>query len=306
MKLIFFGTSEFAVPALEMLFKNGYEISAVVTTPDEPAGRKQLLAPSPVKITAQKLNLNILQPQSLKIENLNLTENLDLGITASYGKIIPKEIINSFKFGILNIHPSLLPKYRGPSPIQTTLLNGDKETGVTLFLIDEKVDHGPIIADQKLKIMDQEKYEELHDRLSIIGAELMIKTLPDYISGKIQPTEQDHNSAIFTEIFKKEDGKINWSDSAENIFNKYRAFHIWPEIWTTWNNEMLKIKEIKLPQSFSDNMDPGQIYFDNGKYFVGCGSGRLELLKLQLEGSKEMPVENFVTGHRDFIGSILG
>lgn len=152
-KIIFFGTSDFAVPALETLIKEGYEIVAVITNPDEPAGRKKVLTPPPVKIAAQNLGLNILQFPSLKIENLKLKiPDADVGVVAAYGKIIPAEIINLPRLGILNIHPSLLPKYRGPTPIQTTILNGEKETGVTIIKIDEEVDHGPILTNYKIQI----------------------------------------------------------------------------------------------------------------------------------------------------------
>ncbi len=309
-KIVFFGTSEFAVPSLEALIKEGYEIMAVITTPDEPTGRKQILTPPSVKIVAQKLGLKILQPKSLKIENLKFKiPDADVGVIASYGKIIPLEILNQPKYGFINIHPSLLPKYRGPSPIQYTLLNGDEETGVTIMKVDAQVDHGLILAkSQKLNIQN-EKFQELHNELAKIGAELLIKTLPDYLAGKIEPMEQDHNQATFTKIIKKEDGKIDWHKSAQEIYNQFRAFDVWPGIWTMWNDKILKITDCKISaeQSYHnhDREYIAQVYNEDGIIFVPCSNGHIQILRLQLEGGKEMPITDFLSGHKDFVGSKL-
>ncbi|MGD0977197.1 MAG: methionyl-tRNA formyltransferase [Minisyncoccia bacterium] len=287
-KIIFFGTSEFAVPALEAFFNAGYEIGAVITTPDEPVGRKQILTPSPVKFCAEKLGLKILQPQKLDSEFLKILQTTNhklpttLGIVASYGKIIPKEIIDSFPLGILNIHPSLLPKYRGPSPIQTQILNGETEIGVTIIKIDELVDHGPIVAEQESRIMNHELFEDAQNKLSRIGTNLLVKILPDYISGKIKPIEQNHDLASFTKKTSKEDGKIDWNKPAEQIYDQFRAFHKWPGVWTIWKNKILKITDLRVQ------------------------NGKIEILRLQLEGGKEMSLKEFVAGHKDFIVGKLG
>ncbi len=309
-KIIFFGTSEFAVPALETLVKEGlpaqagYEIVAVVTNPDEPVGRKKVLTPPPVKIAAQNLGLNILQFPSLKIENLKLKiPDADVGVVAAYGKIIPAEIINLPRYGILNIHPSLLPKYRGPTPIQTTILNGEKETGVTIIKIDEEVDHGPILESRKWKIESRTKFEELSDALAKLGAELLIKILPDYLAGKITPQPQDHSLATFTKKFMRDDARINWNKTAEEIDCKIRALNPEPGVWTTWNGKVLKILEVGIMDK--ESRQNGQVFQERKEIRVGTGKGLVILKTIQLEGKKATSAEDFARGNGDFIGAVL-
>ncbi len=285
MKYIFFGTPEFAAIVLEKLITAGYIPEAVVCNPDEPVGRKQILTPPPVKILAEKFNISILQPEKLR-NNLEFSNQLkklklDLAIVAAYGKIISKEILDIPVYGFINIHGSILPVYRGASPIQNAILNGDAETGITLIKLDEEMDHGPILANSKLSITDDDTYESLSRKLAISGAELLIKTIPDYISGKIKPVEQNHDGATYTGIIKKEDGKIDWSKGAEEIERMTRAFYPWPTAWTTWNKKVFKILEAEV-----------------------C-NGKLEIKKLQLEGGKVLSIKEFLNGHKDFIGSVL-
>lgn len=312
-KIIFFGTSEFAVPVLEALVKAGYDVAVLITTTDEPVGRKQILTPPPVKIAAQKLDLNFLQPDKLRgdslLANKLVSLQADIGIVASYGKIIPPDIIKLPKHGMLNIHPSLLPKYRGPSPIQYALLNGDEETGVTIMKIDEGVDHGPIVA-QSEKLKTQNKlYEELHDELAQLGAELLIKTLPDYLAGKIEPVEQDHSQATFTKIIRKEDGQIDWHKTAKEIYNQFRAFHLWPGIWTKYDGKILKITDCKVSESQPyhnhDEVYIGKVYEENNEIYIPCQVGHLNPLRVQLEGGKDMIIKQFLSGHKNFVGSKL-
>ncbi len=342
-KVLFLGASDFAVPALEALIRADYQIVAVITTPDEPAGRKQVLTPPPIKAAAIRLGIGVLQPLKLKdptfIKLLTTNYSLQtiLGIVASYGKIIPPEIINLFPKGILNIHPSLLPEYRGSSPIQSALLNGDEETGVTIIKIDEEVDHGPIVAKSEKRKAKNRRYRELHDGLARLGAELLIKILPDYLAGKIKPAEQDHSRATFTKKIAKEDGRIDWRKDAKQIYNQFRAFHVWPGIWTIWRpaadvapafgsksqkafgtgaqrtgnlgTGALKITDCKISESQPyhghEKIYIGVVYEEDGTIYVPCAKGHLELLRVQLEGAKEMPIRDFVRGHGDFIGSLL-
>lgn len=313
-KIIFFGTSDFAVPALEALVKEGYEIAAVITTPDEPVGRKQTITPPPVKITAQKLDLKILQPEKLK-NNKELVSCLlplepDIGIIASYGRIIPFEILDLPKRGFLNIHPSLLPKYRGPSPIQNVLLSDDRETGVSIMKVDEQVDHGPVLAYSLELIADSEKYEDLYGKLAKIGADLLVKILPDYLSGKIRPVAQDHSQATFTKFIKKADGRIDWHKTAGEIYNQFRAFHLWPGIWTSWQGKTLKITDCKISdrQAYHghDEIYISKVYQEDDEVYVPSGIGHIDILRVQLEGGKEMFITDFLAGHKDFIGSKLG
>ncbi len=305
-KTIFFGTSKFAVPALEALFKAGYTISAVITTPDKASGRGNIPTPSAIKLVAQKLNLLVIQPEKLR-NNPEIIRELkqltpDVAVVAAYGKIIPPEIFNLPAYQTLNLHPSILPLYRGPSPIQYALLNGDKETGITIQKIDQETDHGDIIASEKVMI-GGENFEELHDELANLGSNLLIKILPGYIKGEITPKVQDHSKATFTKIIKKEDGKINWNDNSKKIFNTFRAFHQWPGIWTSWNNKILKIADCSNAES--NDTKPGTIYEQGDHIYIGCGKGSLEIKRLQLESKKEMAIKDFVLGHPNFIGSLL-
>ena len=297
-KIIFFGTSDFAVPALEVLVKAGYDVVTVITVPDKPVGRKQILTPPPIKVAAQQLGLDVWQPKNLKIENLNLIENwklkignCDLGIVAAYGKLIPPEIFNLPKHGTLNIHPSLLPKYRGPSPIQTAILNGDTETGVTIMQVDEEMDHGDIVAAISYQLSAISSYKEAYDKLSELGAELLIKILPDYLDDKIKPQPQDHSKATFTNKFTTEDGEIKPDDTAETAYNKIRALNPEPGTFMWFSakggsasgGKKLRLKI--LAAELEDN--------------------RLEFKKVQLEGGRPMSIKEFIAGHPNFKGNLL-
>lgn len=238
-RIIFWGTPEFAIPPFKALLKGGYSVIAVVTNPDEPVGRKQILTHPPVKVVAQKYNLSILQPKILKANDFFLKEFRGLAphicIVAAYGKIIPKEILEIPPLGFLNIHPSLLPRWRGPSPIQYTILNGDTEAGVTIIKMDELMDHGPIVAMSKVKFQVSDvSYKKLHDELAKLGGELLIDTLPKWIRGEITPVPQDDSKATYSKILKKDDGRINWRKPAEEIERMIRAFSPWPGTWTLW------------------------------------------------------------------------
>src|SRR3989344_3894723 len=227
--LVFFGTSEFAVLALDVLIKNGTSPVAAVTSPDRPAGRGKKLTVSPVKEFLNE-RLVLLQPEKLDSQLILKLKELsaDMGVIASYGKILPKELIEIFPKGILNIHPSLLPKYRGASPIQAVILNGDAETGVSIILLDEKMDHGPVLAQSSnlgLGNLSCATYLSLHDSLAKLGAELLIETIPKWLNGEIIPHPQDDSQATFTKLIKKEDGKIDWTKRAEKIERTVRAFY---------------------------------------------------------------------------------
>lgn len=246
-KIIFIGTSQFAVPALKSLIENKYNIIYVITSPDKPIGRKQEIIHLPIKKTALEHNLKILQPEKIsdiasKISDLKP----DLIITAAYGQIIPEDILKTPQFGCLNLHPSLLPKYRGPSPIQTAILNDDKTTGLTIMLMDEKMDHGPIISQIKIKINDQFNYQSLEKKLSQEAAILLIKTLPQYVQNQIKPKSQEEEKASYTKILTREDGKINWQQTNHEIERKIRAFYPWPGAWTEFNGKRIKILKAKI------------------------------------------------------------
>ncbi len=305
-KIIFFGTPNFAQPSLEKLINSGYLVIAVVTQPDKKIGRKQKEIYSPVKELALKLNIPVFQPEKIsdpnciqKIEDLNP----DLIVVAAYGQILPKEILEIPKYGCINIHASLLPKYRGASPIQAAILNGDKETGVTIILMDEKMDRGEIVQSAKCKVQKDVTFSELHDELARMGAELLIETLPKWFSGQIKPKTQDESNATYTKILKKEDGQINWNKSAEVIERQIRAFMPWPGSFCFWNNKRLKIVKAKVLNI--NKTEPGKVYKIDSKLAVQTGENMLELERIQLEGKREMDIEEFLRGYPEFVKTKL-
>ncbi|MGC9048813.1 MAG: methionyl-tRNA formyltransferase [Patescibacteria group bacterium] len=323
LNIIFFGTPEFAAIILDSLIKNNSKPVTVITAPDKPVGRhayqqagKQILTPPPVKVLSQKHNIPILQPENLK-ENLNLKSEIlnlkpDLFIVAAYGLILPQELLAIPKYGSLNIHPSLLPKYRGPSPIQATILNGDTETGVTIILMDEKMDHGPILAKCKKQITNKITTEELTKELADLGAKLLIETLPKWINGEIKPIPQDHSKATFTKIIKKEDGQINWSNSAQEIERMVRAYWPWPSAYTRIQttkpkiqNKILKIIKADVLK-IEHQKQPGMVFLtENKKLLVACRENALILEEVQLEGKRQMTVQEFLNGYPEIVGSYL-
>lgn len=248
LKIVFFGTPKFSVKILETMDKSGFTPSLVITAPDKPKGRKMTISPSPVKIWAQEKNI----PVSHDYKN---PEEADLFVVASFGKILPKEILEIPKHGILNVHPSLLPKLRGPSPIQTAILEGEKKTGVTIMLLNEKMDEGPVLATQELEFLTLPagrqvsnsrphcqrsvagavEFRKLENELAKLGGKLLVKTIPEWIAGKIKPISQDHDKATYTKIITKKDGEIDWNESPETIERKIRALNPWPSTYTFFN-----------------------------------------------------------------------
>ena len=335
MRYIFFGTSEFAAIIISRLIATGMAPLAVVTQPDRPAGRGKKLQESPMKLVVKKHNIPLLQPEKIKDYRLQITElKPDFCIIAAYGEIIPKEILKIPKYGFLNVHPSFLPKYRGPSPIQSSILNGDTETGLTIILLDEQVDHGPIIANDELGIMNYVTAPQLEQKLAMIGAELLVKTIPAWVAGKITPVPQDHVKATFTKMITKEDGHIEWKKSAEEIERHVRAMAPWPGSWTIWEHEKKEIRihlrkvlvhqgssrlgsnSMTLPYPLlrrfgrsglrGESFVAGKVLaITKNAMIVACAKDALAIHTLQPEGKKEMTAHAFVNGHRSIIGSVL-
>lgn len=277
-KFAFFGTGNFAVKILDVLLQNNYKSKLIITTSDKPKGRKMELTPSPVKIWAQKNNIPYSCDYSLIANGYNLF------IVADYGKILPKEIINMPKHKTLNVHPSLLPKFRGPSPIQSFILSDEKETGATIILMDEEVDHGPILAQQELEFSifplrcseceaSNFQFSKLQEKLAKLGGELLVKTIPDWINGKIKPEEQNHNEATFTKKIVKNDGLINPEDSSELIMKKILAFTPWPGAYFFAEKDNKKMRVIITDAEIKEN--------------------KLIIKKIKPEGKKEMPLNDF-------------
>ena len=313
-KIVFMGTPEFSAIILKELCQSKYKPILVVTAPDKPVGRKQILTSPPVKVIAQKYEIPAAQPEkiaSLKSEILNLKP--DLIVVAAYGQILPKEILEIPKFGCLNVHPSLLPRWRGPSPIQYTILNGDEKTGITIILMDEKMDHGPILTNSKLQITNPKiTYLELHNKLAEIGDKLLLETIPRWIKGEIKPEPQDESKTTYTKILTREDGEIDWKKSAEDLERQIRAFDPWPGSFTFWEIMKGKLLRIKIFKARVFTSPTGKTFsigkvlvVPQNKAGVQCGKDFLLIEELQLEGQKPMESEKFLRGHPDFTHATL-
>jgi methionyl-tRNA formyltransferase len=298
MKFIFAGTSEFGIPTLEKLMVN-HELLFVITQPDKPAGRKKTLSPSPIKVWAEKNNIRFYQPAQISELSEQLKQaQADILLVAAYGQIIPQDILDIPKHGSVNIHGSILPKYRGASPIQSAILNGDKKTGITLIKIDEKMDHGPIITVTETDIVPTESFNQLYTRLAALAAETCVDVLPKFISGEIGSKEQDHSKATFSKKLTKEDGRIDWTNSAQKIYNQIRALNPEPGTWTTLDGKIYKILEAQM--LYHDSIElPGKIYKDASGLAVKAVDSSLEILKLQPEGGKSMTGKDFLNGLKD-------
>jgi methionyl-tRNA formyltransferase len=287
LKIIFMGTPDFAIPILEAITHCSlFTVCCVITTPDKPVGRQQKITPPPVKKLALKYKIPVLQPEKISQARDQITDyQPDLIVVAAYGQILPKEILNIPKYGCINVHASLLPKYRGSSPIQFAILNDEKTTGVTIMIMDEKMDHGPILAQEKIAIQPNETAQTLHDKLARLGADLLIKTIPQYIQGEIKPQPQDESKATYTKILTRQDGQIDWQKSAQEIERQIRALTPWPGTWTIFNGKRLKILKAKVVNK-KDEMA------------IQTGKGYLLLEMVQPEGKKPMKWEEFLRGIR--------
>jgi len=315
LRIIFFGTAEFAVPPLKALASRPdlFTVVAVVTQPDKPAGRHGELRASPVASAVRELNLPLLQPPTLKdtaAQKSVADLEPDLFVVAAYGKILPKSLLTLPKFGPLNLHGSLLPAYRGASPIQAAILAGETMTGVTLMVMDEQVDHGPVVADIRVTLAADDTHLSLEKKLGEAGATLLLDKIQDFVAGKIRAEEQDHSRATFTRIIDKNDGLVRWSEeTAEEIYRKLRAYDPWPGVFAIWRrgDAVARIKILKVAAVASViNEKPGTVTVSESDFPQVCTkSGRLELVELQMEGKKPMTGKVFLNGYRDFPGAVL-
>lgn len=308
MKVIFMGTPDFAVPCLENLIHSKHEVVAVFSQPDKPVGRKQVLTPPAVKVCAINNNIPVFQPNSLKNSDaLDIIKgfNPDVIIVVAYGKILPDDILTAAKYGCINVHASLLPKYRGAAPIQWAVLNGDKETGVTIMQMDNGLDTGDMLLTVKTEIGENETSAELFDRLSDIGAEALVEVLDDIDNYRESAVPQSKNDFGYASKITKELSSIDWSKSAQNIHNQVRGLQTWPCASTKLNGKNLKIHKTVL--SAKTGNISGEIVDNNGVITVCCGDGCcLDILELQLDGKKRMDVKSFLAGNTVGIGTILG
>ncbi|MBI4134111.1 MAG: methionyl-tRNA formyltransferase [Candidatus Terrybacteria bacterium] len=311
-RVIFFGTPEFALPTLEALWSLQPKIFlvGVVTGPDKPVGRAQKLAPSPVKLWADQHGLPALQPVRLAdraFQAALAALAANLGVIASFGKIIPKGVLDLFPLGVLNVHPSLLPRWRGPSPIQAAIAAGDKETGVTIMLTDEKMDHGSILAQERLALTDEETAASVRPLLAKRGASLLKTTLVPWISGEIRATPQDESAATFSRMLTRASGHIEWSSGVDEIARLVRAYDSWPGTFVFLPDGFrLKILSARAAVGSPPTASVGAITEDSqGFPLIRAGDGALLLQRVQPEGKAPMEGNAFLRGHRDLIGQQL-
>lgn len=307
-KIIFIGTSEFGLPAFNALSQDpGWEIVLVITQPDKPVGRKQAMASSPIKIAAEKNNLTVLQPEYIiDIRGKIALLKPDLIAVAAYAQLLPEEILNIPKYGCLNLHASLLPKYRGAAIIPAAILNGDRETGLTVIKMNKGLDSGPILAQTTFKINNHDTAGMVYNKLSVLGANFFIETMKKYLAGKITPKPQDPDQASYVKILTKSDGLINWAKPAEYLKKFVRAMNPWPMAWTWWKGKQIKIISAQNQPIEINSYKPGKTFKYNNGLAVQCGKNALIIKKLQLEGKTELASEEFLRGQKDFMGSVLG
>lgn len=304
----YFGTPEQSAEVLKtILASTDFRVSAIFCQPDKPVGRKHVLETLAVKQLALTQNIQVFQPETLKSFLLpGDLERPDFIVVYQYGLIIPKNILNLPKFGAVNIHPSFLPKYRGATPMQSAILASDTEIGITIMLMDEKMDHGPILKQVAMPIRSDELYESVSARATKMAENLLLKTLIDFADNKIQPQNQNDADATFCQNLVKEDGKINWELPARTIFNQYRAFHSWPGVFTFWQNKRLKLIEINLVDTENaGQLQPAEIRRSAQGFLVGTKLGNILITKLQLEGKSAVAAKEFAAGHANFDGSVL-
>ena len=303
--IVFMGTPDFAAPTLNALIAH-HHVLAVATQPDRPAGRNKRLRQSPVKRLAAASDIPIFQPKRLRQPEsiARLAEwEADLFVVAAFGQILPPAALDLPTYGAVNVHASLLPRWRGAAPIQAAIRAGDAETGITIMLMDAGLDTGPMLAKRAIPIAAGETGQSLHDKLARIGAELLIETLPKYLSGMIQPQAQDESQASYAPRIKKEEGEIDWSQSAIAIERLVRAFNPWPSAFTDWQGRQLKIHAGWHGPGLAR---PGQVTVQGGRIAIGAGVGLIYPTELQLAGRKRMSIDDFANGYSDFVGAALG
>ena len=308
LNLVFCGTPQFAVPSLTKLVETGFTVRLVVTQPDRPRGRGMELTASPVKQRALELELAVTQPDKIK-NNEEFKAQLtslkpDAIIVVGYGRIVPQWMLDLPPLGNINVHASLLPKYRGAAPIQWAIASGENVTGVTTMRIDAGLDTGDMLLKKEMTIAPQDTAVTLAVPLAAIGAELLIETLRGLESNTIKPQPQDHAKATLAPILKKEDGKIDFGRTAQEISNRLRGFQLWPGAFTSFRGKNLQIGDVGMA---ANSLSQGELKVEDNRLFVGCGHGTsLELLQVQPEGKKRMPARDFVHGYRPQPGEKLG
>ena len=311
LKIVFMGTPAFSVPVLATLVDAGHEVIGVYTQPDKPAGRRQRLSASPVKEFALGRGLPVFQPGSLRrpeAQDELRALSPHVIVVAAYGKLLPPGVLDIPPLGSLNVHPSLLPRYRGPSPVVAAILNGDDVAGITIMRLDEGMDTGPIVDQCQTRIGPDESVEDLTMRLFEMGAGRLVEVLPGWASGEIEARSQDESEAVVTKLLTKEAGRIDWSLPAPAIARQVRAFHPWPGSFTQWRGETVKVIEASAVPPAAEVVVPTArvALLEDRRVVVGAGEGAIEILRAQLPGKRPVSAAELVRGHPELVGSTLG
>ncbi|MEW6377445.1 MAG: methionyl-tRNA formyltransferase [Thermodesulfobacteriota bacterium] len=307
-RIIFFGTPSFAIPSLKSLFQGPDEMIAVVTQPDREKGRGRKVVSSPVKEIVLQQGMIPLQPEEVKEEVFQKkVENLqpDLFVVVAYGQILPKSLLKIPKYGAVNVHASILPKYRGAAPIVWAILKGEKFTGVTTMMMDEGMDTGDILLQTEIPIGEGETYETLHDRLALLGAQLLRETVERMKTGNIHPIPQDHSKATYAPLLKKEDGRIDWSKEAKEIDRQVRAFNPWPGAFTEWDGRLLKIFLGEIRKKTPRGKVGAVLWVGSDFIEVETGKDSFLIKEVQLEGKRRMSLRDFLSGHPIPVGTVF-
>lgn len=304
-KIIFMGTPDFSVPVLKRIIDEGYEVIAVVTQPDRPVGRKKVLTPPPVKVEAIKQGIPVYQPEKIREkEELDKIIRLqpDLVVTAAFGQILPNELLETPKFGCINVHASLLPELRGGAPIHYSILQGKEKTGITIMYMAEKLDAGDILTQAEVIIEEEDNVGTMHDKLSQAGSDLLAETLPKLLNGELQPIKQDDEKATFAPNVKRSVEKIDWSIAGEAIYNHVRGLNPWPVAYTLLNGSVLKVWQTKKIKD-SNKAEPGTIteVLDEGIIVATGNETAILITELQPSGKKKMPAKDYLRGAGSFI-----
>jgi len=310
MNIVFMGTPEFSVPTLEMLIGENHHISAVVTQPDKPKGRGNKEAMPPIKECALKHNIPVLQPIRIKGDEIFykhiLSLNPDIIVVVAFGQILPQNVLDIPKYGCINIHGSLLPKYRGAAPIQWSIINGDNVTGVTIMYMDKGMDTGDMLTKQKILITQEDTYESLHDKMKTIGANLLRDTLPMIVAGGQDRMKQDDATSTYAPIISKILGEVDWNKSSQAIDALIRGLNPWPTCYTYYKGETMKIWQAKPLESSAEDKPGTIIYIDKQGMCVQTGSGSLLIEEIQMPNKRRMPVSEYIKGHSIDPGIMLG
>jgi methionyl-tRNA formyltransferase len=309
-KIVFMGTPDFSVPILQQLIKDGYDVIGVVTQPDRPVGRKKVLTPPPVKVEALKHSIPVFQPEKIRQEEeleKILSLNPDLIVTAAFGQILPNKLLEAPKYGCINVHASLLPELRGGAPIHYAIMQGKQKTGVTIMYMVEKLDAGDILTRIEVPIAEEDNVGTLHIKLSTAGAKLLAETLPLLLEGRLTPKPQNNEEATFAANIKREQEKINWTKTGEEIFNHIRALNPWPVAFTTVNGQVLKIWRSEKVSGQKMEVPGTIINIESDGFSVSTGNETaIKIIELQPSGKTKMMSDQFLRGSKISIGTKLG